>query len=304
MLEIIRDSKINFIAGRKIAITISIIAIVAGLAAVVVKGGLNFSIDFAGGTLVQLKFQNPVADDLPEIRNIVSSLGFGSPEVKRIGKIDQNEIQIMVRKQADGTKVAETVQKALQKELAQNTFEMRRVENVGPKIGSELRRNAIIASILSLIAILIYVGFRFNLPFGVAAIVPLFHDTLITIGIFTILGREISLTFLAALLTIIGYSLNDTIVIFDRIRENLKGGLRGRAIDGVINTSINQTLSRTIITSVTTLIVVTCLYILGSDAIKDFALALLIGIGIGTYSSVYIASPVLIWWQNRWSISK
>lgn len=304
MLEIVKDSKINFIGVRKIAVTISIIAIFAGIVSVALHRGLNFSIDFAGGTLVQLKFEKPVHSDLSKIRTIIASLGFGSPEVKRIGSDDQNEIQVMVRKQPDGTSVADAVKNVLTKEYSENSFEMRKVENVGPKIGSELRKNAIIASLLSLLAILIYVGFRFNIPFGVAAVIPLFHDTIITIGVFSILGREISLPFLAALLTIIGYSLNDTIVIFDRIRENIRGGLRGRAFDSVINESINQTLSRTIITSLTTLVVVFFLFVLGSEAIKDFALALLIGIGVGTYSSVYIASPVLISWQKRWPLVK
>lgn len=303
MLELIKESKINFIGVRHIAITCSIIAILAGIGSIAVRG-LNFSIDFAGGTLVQIKFEKPVHGDIAKIRAIVAGLGFGTPEVKTIGAIEKNELQVMVRQQVENNKVADDIKAALQKDLNSNPFEVRRVENVGPKIGSELRRNAIIASLLSLLSILIYVGFRFNLPFGVAAVIPLFHDTMITIGVFSLLGREISLTFLAALLTIIGYSLNDTIVIFDRIRENIKGGLRGKKFDETVNASINQTLSRTIITSATTLFVIISLFVLGSEAIKDFALALLVGIGIGTYSSVYVASPVLIWWQKRWTIIK
>ena len=303
MIELIKESKINFIGVRHIAVICSVVAILAGIVSIAVRG-LNFSIDFAGGTVVQIKFDNPVHGDIGRIRTIISGLGYGSPEVKTIGSIDKNELQIMVRKQAGNNNVADHIKSALQKDYNANPFEVRRVENVGPKIGSELRRNAIIASLLSLLAILIYVGFRFHLPFGVAAVVPLFHDTMITIGVFSLLGREISLTFLAALLTIIGYSLNDTIVIFDRIRENIKGGLRGKKLEDTINSSINQTLSRTIITSATTLFVVVALFILGSEAIKDFALALLIGIGVGTYSSVYVASPVLIWWHQRWPITK
>jgi preprotein translocase subunit SecF len=304
MIELIKDSNINFIGVRKIAVICSIIAIAAGIGSIAVRG-LNFSIDFAGGTLVQIKFEKPVHDDISTIRTIVAELGFGTPEVKTIGAVENNELMIMVRQQAENNKVADNVKAALHKHFSSNPFEVRRVENVGPKIGSELRRNTIIASLLSLLAILVYVGFRFNLPFGVAAVIPLFHDTMITIGIFSLLGREISLTFFAAMLTIIGYSLNDTIVIFDRIRENIRGGLRGgKKLDEVVNTSINQTLSRTIITSATTLFVITALFILGSEAIKDFALALLIGIGVGTYSSVYVASPVLIWWNSKWPITK
>ena len=303
MIELIKDSNINFVGARKIAIICSMIAIVAGIGSIAVRG-LNFSIDFAGGTVIQVKFEKPVHGDIGTIRSIIDKLGFGTPEVKTIGAIENNELQIMVRKQAENNKVAENIKTALQKSYTDNPFEVRRVENVGPKIGSELRQNAIIASLLSLLAILIYVGFRFNLPFGVAAVVPLFHDTMITLAVFSLLGREISLTFLAALLTIIGYSLNDTIVIFDRIRENIKSGLRGKKIEDSINASINQTLSRTIITSATTLFVVISLFVLGSEAIKDFALALLIGIAVGTYSSVYVASPVLIWWHGKWSVAK
>ena len=303
MIELIKDSKINFIGVRHIAIICSVVAILAGIVSIAVRG-LNFSIDFAGGTVVQIKFDNPVHNDIGTIRSIVTNLGYGTPEVKTIGAIEKNELQIMVRKQAENNNVADNIKTALQKGYGTNPFEVRRVENVGPKIGSELRRNSIIASLLALLAILIYVGFRFNLPFGVAAVIPLFHDTMITIGVFSLLGREISLTFLAALLTIIGYSLNDTIVIFDRIRENIKSGLRGKKLEDTINASINQTLSRTIITSATTLFVIVALFILGSEAIKDFALALLVGIGIGTYSSVYVASPVLIWWHKRWAIAK
>ncbi len=304
MIELIKNSNINFIGVRRIAITCSIVAILAGIVSVVFHGGLNFSIDFSGGTLMQIKFQNPVVGDIGKIRSVISGLGYGSPEVKTIGPISNNEIQIMVRKQPETVSVADGIREALLKNYGGNPFEIQKVENVGPKIGGELRRNAIIASILSLLAILIYIGVRFNLPFGVAAVIPLFHDSLITIGAFSILNREISLTFLAALLTIIGYSLNDTIVVFDRIRENMKTGIRSRKFDEIINGSINQTLSRTLLTSLTTLIVVISLFVLGSEAIKDFALALLIGIIVGTYSSIYIASPILIWWNKRWPIVK
>ncbi|MBN1308509.1 MAG: protein translocase subunit SecF [Chitinispirillaceae bacterium] len=304
MIEFVKNSRINFIGAWRIAVICSLLAILAGIGSVAVHRGFNFSIDFVGGTLTQLKFQKSIQGDIAEIRSIIAELGYGSPEVKTIGQAANNEIQVMVRKKAEGTLVVDGIKRALQEKYAGNPFEVRRVENVGPKIGGELRRNAIIASLLSLLAILIYVGFRFNLPFGVAAVIPLFHDTLITLSVFSLLNREISLTFLAALLTIIGYSLNDTIVIFDRIRENIRGGLRGRKFDEIINTSINQTFSRTVITTTTTLFVVIALFVLGSEAIKDFALALLVGMSVGTYSSIYIASPVLIWWQKRWPVVK
>lgn len=304
MMQIFKKTNINFIGFRRVAITCSLIFILVGVISVILHRGLNLSIDFAGGTLIQMKFEKPVRSDLAKIRQIITNLGHGSPEVKTIGQVDNNELQVTVRKQGEGTSVADEIKSVLGKEYADNKYEVLRVENVGPKIGGELKRNALIASLLSLLAILIYVGFRFHIPFGVAAVIPLFHDLLVTIAVFSLLNREVSLPFIAALLTIIGYSLNDTIVIFDRIRENLRGGLRGKSFIDMVNTSINQTLSRTIITSLTTLFVVAALFVLGSEAIKDFALALLIGVVTGTYSSIYIASAVLLWWHKRWPVAK
>jgi preprotein translocase subunit SecF len=304
MMQIFKNANYDFIRYKKIALIGSISFLVISLIFGIIHGGLNFSIDFAGGTLVQLKFDKPVKENLGLIRSAVNSLGFGSPEIKSIGAAEHNEIQITVTKQAEGSLVADQIRSVIAKDLPDNKAEMRRVEKVGPKIGSELKTNTIIAGILSLIAILIYVSFRFHLPFAVAATIPLFHDTLVTLGLFVILDKEISLTLIAALLTIIGYSLNDTIVIFDRIRENMHGGLRGRDFTALVNKSINQTLGRTIITSLTTIVVVLALYILGSEAIKDFALALFVGITVGTYSTIYIASPILLYWHSKKPIIK
>ena len=305
MFQLIKNTDINFIGVRRIAITISLIVIAIGIGSVVFHKGLNLSIDFVGGTLIQIKFEKPIENNVGTIRSVIGGLNYGTPEVKRIGPVENNELQVTVRSEGEGTSVADAMRAVLKKELPDNPFEIRKVEKVGPKIGGELRRNTIIASLLSLLAILIYIGFRFHLPFGVAAVIPLFHDVLVTITVFSVLNREVSLPFIAALLTIIGYSLNDTIVIFDRIRENMRAGnIRGDKFNSLVNSSINQTLSRTIITSLTTLIVVTALFILGIESIKDFALALLIGIIVGTYSTIYIASPVLLWWHKRWPLAK
>ncbi len=303
-MQFFKNTKYNILGFRKIAIGMSLVFILATVVSIIVHRGLNLSIDFAGGTTVQMKFDKPVRDELSKIRTSIGGLGYGSPEIKTIGPVDNHEIQITVRNQAEGKEVVEEMRSVLSKDMGDNSFQVLRVENVGPKVGGELKRDAIIATILSLIAILVYVGFRFHLPFGVAAVIPLFHDVLITLGIFSFLDLEISLPFLAAIMTIVGYSLNDTIVIFDRIRENLKGGLRGRSFADLVNASINQTLSRTIITSLTTLFVVAALYILGSDAIKDFALALLVGVVAGTYSTIYIASSILLWWHKKWAVVK
>ncbi len=304
MLQAFKNTKIDFIRYQKFAYSVSILVILIGVVSVVMHRGFKLSVDFIGGTTMQMKFQKPFHDDLGKIRSIISELGFGAPEVKTIGQIANNELQVTVGKQGEGDEVSKAIKNALTQKYPENSFEVRRVETVGPKIGGELKRDAIVATLLSLIAILVYVGFRFNLPFGVASVIPLFHDVLVTLTVFSLLNLELSLTFIAALLTIVGYSLNDTIVIFDRIRENLRGGLRGRNFKDILNSSINQTLSRTFFTSLTTLFVSFSLYLLGSDAIKDFALALTVGVVVGTYSTIFIATSVLVAWHNKKPIAK
>ena len=305
MMQFFTITNINFIKYRMIAIGFSLAIILLSLAFLIAHKGPNMAIDFSGGTLVQIKFEKPVHPDLGKVRQIISGLDFGSPEVKTIGAIANNEIQITVKKKSEGTYVSDEIRRALETKYKENPFELRRQEQVGPKVGGELRMNSIIAVILSLVALLIYIGVRFNLPFGVAAIVPLFHDVTIALSAFFFLNMEISLSTLAALLTIAGYSLNDTIVIFDRIRENMRSGaMRNKSFEDLVNTSINQTLSRTIITFVAMLFVVVPLYALGGESIKDFSLAMLVGTVAGVYSTVYIASPILIWWNKRWAITK
>jgi preprotein translocase subunit SecF len=303
MMQFFKNTHIDFLRFGKAAVIFSSVFLLAGVISLAFRG-LNLSIDFVGGTLVQLKFEKPVQQDIGKIRSMIDGLGYGSCEVKTSGAESNNELQITVRKKSEGTAVSDIVEKTLTQKYPENKFDIRRVETVGPKIGGELARNAVVALVLGLIGILIYVGFRFNLPFGVASIVPLFHDALFTISAFSMLGYECSLTFVAAVLTILGFSINDTIVIFDRIRENIKGGLRGRKFYDVVNESINQTLSRTIITTLTVQITVLCLYIFTSEVLKDFTLALLIGFTIGVYSTIYIAGQILVWWHNRWPIVK
>ena len=307
MLRIFHDTKINFVGFQKWAIGFSIVLTVLtfvsiGYHAVVDKSMFNYSIEFVGGTLVQLKFEKPVTNDMEKVRSIVDKLGFSGSEIKPIGLAQNNELLITVRKQAEASALGVQIRDALSKEMPQNKFEVRRVEAIGPKIGGEMRNDAIIAVLLSLVGILIYVWLRFQASFGVAAVIPLFHDVIITCGVFSVLNREFSLSFIAALLTIMGYSLNDNVVIFDRIRENLRIGLRGKSFTDLVNHSINQTLSRTIITSGITFVVVTILYLLGSETIKDFALAMIVGVAFGTYSTIYIATPILLWWHKRWPI--
>lgn len=304
-MQLFKSTNINFIGNRNKAFIFSGALFVITIASLIVHKGPNLSIDFIGGTVVQLKFEKPIHEDLGTIRSIIEGLNFGVPEVKTIGNRADNEIQVIVEKKEAGTRVGDAIKKALQEKYSGNPFVLRREEKVGPKIGKELQRNGSIAIFLSLLVIVIYIGIRFHLPFGIAAIVALFHDVVVTIGVFSVVDAEFSLPIIAALLTIVGYSLNDTIVVFDRIRENFGGLSAKRSFEEKINNSINQCLSRTIITSLTTLIVVVTLFVFffnSGDVLKYFSGALITGILVGTYSSIYIASPVLILWNQKWPI--
>jgi preprotein translocase subunit SecF len=306
MIQFMKDTRYDFLRYSKIAISISIAIMVSAILVMfVVHGGPNFSVDFVGGTVVQLKFEKAVRNDIGKIRALVADMNVGNPEIKTVGPVTHNELQITVKKKAAGSLVADELRAAIEKGYPGNKFELRRQEQVGPKIGSELRSDAIVMIILSLLALLVYVGFRFSLPFGVAAIIPLFHDSCIAISPFLFFNYEMSLSTLAALLTIVGFSINDTIVIFDRVRENLRGGaLRQKNLTDLLNWSINQTLSRTIITSLTVFSVVTFLFILGGSSIRDFSLTMFVGTIAGVYSTIYIASPILVWWNKRWPITR
>jgi preprotein translocase subunit SecF len=302
-MQIFKSTNFNFVGNRKNALIFSSILLLGTVVSLIIRGGPNWSIDFVGGTLVQLKFEKPVINDLGTIRDIIATLELGTPEVKTIGRAEDNEVQIIVKKQE--ASVGEKITDALKASYPENPFDLRRAENVGAKIGGELQQKALLAGLLSLLALIIYIGFRFHFPFGVAAIIALFHDVLVTIGVFSVVNAEFSLPIVAALLTIIGYSLNDTIVAFDRIRENLGGTIARKSFNEKVNLSLNQTLSRTVITSFTTFMVVISIFsifITSGDVIKDFALALLVGIIVGTYSSMFIASPVLVYWNQKWPI--
>jgi preprotein translocase subunit SecF len=296
-MQMFTDLKIDFVGKRNIAILCSILCILMGLVSVFMHGGLNYGIDFAGGSFVQVKFNQTITAD--EVREALDDLGLNTITIQRIGSQEDNEVLIrlseMVEKEVDKTPSVIVIKK-LREVFGVGNFEIRRTESVGPTIGEELKRSAMGAITGAIIMILLYITFRFEFKFAVGAIAALIHDVLFTVGIFSITDREFSLPVIAALLTIVGYSLNDTIVVYDRIRENLRLMHREKFVD-IINASINQTLSRTLLTSVTTLVVVLCLYYLGGEVINDFAFALLIGIVVGTYSSIFVASPVLIWWR-------
>lgn len=293
-MRIIKETKINFIGKRKIAITISAILIIVGIVSLIIHGGPNYGIDFTGGTSLHLRFEKPFS--IGEIRTILSGIGLGNSEIK--GFATGNELLIRLQQQDNMEEVADQVINELTNKLPNNKLELRSKETVGPRIGSELRRDAIKAILISLALILIYISWRFEFKFAVGAVVALFHDVLITLGFFSLLNLEISLAIVAAFLTIIGYSLNDTIVVFDRIRENLKV-LRREEYPKIFNISINQTLSRTFLTSLTTFVVVLILFFFGGEVIHNFSFALVVGIIVGTYSSIFIASPVVVEWYLK-----
>ncbi len=300
MIQIFKQvPNINFIGVWRIAFSISGALLLITVGSIVYHKGFNTSIEFTGGTEIQLKFEKPLEGDMGKIRTIVTGLSFGQPEIKTIGAAKNNEIQITVKKQEEGTAVGDAVKNALAKGYGQNKFEVRREEKVGSKIGSEFASKAFWAVLLSLIGIVIYMGIRFNIPYGLGGLLSLFHDVFITLGFFSLTNREISLGIIAALLTIVGYSLNDTIVVFDRVRENMGGKLLGPNVEVMINKSINQTLSRTIITTGTVLFVLIAFSFFGGQVIQDFSLAMLVGCSSGVYSTVYIASPIVLWWNKK-----
>ena len=252
--------------------------------------GLNFGVDFKGGTLIELRVKDKTVT-ITNIRDSLNQINLGDVSVKKFGKEDDYLIKFE-KKDFNNPNFISEIKSKLTSSLG-NTFEFRRVENVGPKVSSELLRSGIIAICLSLAAMLIYIWIRFEWQFSLGAIVALFHDVIITLGIFSLFGLEINLSIVAAVLTIVGYSMNDTVVIFDRVRENLRK-YSDIKIYELTNISINETLSRTIITSVTTLLALLSIYLFGGEILKGFSLAMILGVIFGTYSSIYIANPILV----------
>ncbi len=299
MIEILKNTNFNFLRMRKIASYISGFVILIGLISLIINKGPNFGIDFVGGTIIQLQFQKDI--DVGTIRNSLSSVNLGNSEIKMFG--NTREILIKAEIQRGGENTAVLIQDVLSRDFLDNPYEIRRVEEVGPKIGRELVKGAILSVIFAFLLMGIYISWRFELKFAIGAVAALIHDVFVTVGIFSLLNVEFSLPVVAAILTLVGYSLNDTIVVFDRIRENLKL-LRREKNEVIINKSINEVLSRTIITSLTTLFVIVIIFIFGGEVIHNFAFALLIGIITGTYSSIYVASPIVAAWKEKAELMK
>jgi len=294
MLQIFTHANYDFVGKRRIAYAISIGFTLLGLAHIAYKGGLAAGIDFSGGTLIQVRFAQPVKVD--QIRAALDGIKLGSAIIQRFG--DPKEY--LIRTQLTGEPLEQLTRRTEEAlTTAIGKLEVRRVESVGPQVGRDLQIQALYAVLAGMAGILIYVAFRFDFKGGVAAVIALIHDVIVTLGAISLTNREMSLPVLAALLTIVGYSINDTIVVFDRIRENRGRVLKkGQTIAEVFNTAMNQTLSRTMLTSLTVFLTVLVLYMFGGEVLRDFAFALLVGVITGTYSSVFVAVPIVVDWEN------
>lgn len=284
-----KPTNIDFMGRRRLTMLLSGVLILLSLGSLVVKG-LSFGIDFTGGTLLELGY--PDTADLATVRTSLANDGFGDAVVQHFGTTRDVLVRIAPREGLSKAELSTRLVRTL-REASGLELDLRRVEFVGPQVGEELTEQGGLAMLIALGAILLYVGFRFEYRFAVGSVAALVHDVILTLGFFSLLGLEFDLTVLAAVLAVIGYSLNDTIVVFDRVRENFRKIRKGTP-ESIINTSLNQTLSRTLMTSLTTLLVLVTLFFLGGELIHGFATALIFGVVIGTYSSIYIASTTVL----------
>lgn len=294
-MDLFVNADYDFLKVRRSAYIVSVALILVGIISLIMHGGPNYSIDFEGGLMMRISFEEPV--DIGELRQVIAEATQRIPEVTRdIDEVGNYIIRIEELEAEVGLESAGQIQTLLEQAFQNNLLTIRSVDEVGPKVGAELRTKAIWAVLWALLGILIYISWRFELRFAVVSVMTLFHDVLLVLGLFSIMNIEISLVIVGALMTIVGYSLNDTIVVLDRIREDLKR-YRQEKYDWILNKAINETLSRTVVTSVTTFMVVFILWIAGGSVIHDFAFALMAGVIIGTYSSIFVAAPLLAEWQ-------
>jgi preprotein translocase subunit SecF len=295
-MEIVKpDVNIPFVKMMRYAAAVSAALIVLALAALAVRGGLIYGIDFAGGTVVEVKFSDAV--EIGAVRDALAQSDLGGSEIKHFGGNDTVLISTELST-GDLKGIESRVREALDPAFSESGYSLQRLEMVGPKVGSDLRKKGMQAILGSCILILVYVTWRFEFKFALGGLLALVHDIVVSLGLFTLMGRTFTLPVLAAVLTIAGYSINDSIVVFDRIRENIRRGTK-KSLPDIINFSINQTLSRTILTSLTVIVVIVALILYGGEIIKDFSLILLIGVLVGTYSSIFIASPTVLLWQGK-----
>ena len=290
MLHLISSKNINFLGKGLLACMCSLALILAGAGAFYVRGEKNFGVDFRGGDLITMSAPRKI--DIGQVRDALKPIGFADASIQESAQGGKSYITVRTP-----LNTSDKVEKQIIQAMPNAAFKVEGSERVGALVGGELARNSLVALGLGILGILIFVTFRFELSFAVGAIVALLHDVIITVGVFALMGRELTLTMVGAVLTIAGYSINDTIVVYDRIREGLASGRRG-TIEQIMNESINQTLSRTILTSTVTLIPILCLFLFGGAVLRDFSLAIIIGVAVGTYSSIFIASPIVLWWTR------
>ncbi|BDV44126.1 protein-export membrane protein SecF [Geotalea uraniireducens] len=302
-MEFIGKTTIDFIGKKNISFVISSIIAILGIIGIIqiARGAANMGIDFSGGTAVQLKFAQPVP--IQEARAALAKHNLKEANLQEIK--EGNKLLIKVGKTAAGQqgKAADAIENAFRQELPGNQFVVESSSEIGPAIGDKLRQDTLVAVMISMVGIVIYIAWRFDFQFGIGALVATMHDVLAMFAVFFVLNKEVNLLFITAVLTIAGYSLTDTVVVFDRIRENLHKNTKD-SLTSIFNVSINEVLSRTIITSLTTFLAAGSLFFFGGEVIHDFALALLIGIAVGTYSSVFVASPIVAVWEGRTKASK
>ncbi|PIP12277.1 MAG: protein translocase subunit SecF [bacterium (Candidatus Stahlbacteria) CG08_land_8_20_14_0_20_40_26] len=297
MVSLFGKTNINFIDFRRKGFIISLALLVVGIISVATQSGLNYGLDFTGGSFVEVHFNEDV--DIGSIRSVISDVGLGDAVIQRVKEADYNYMIRTRLTEYEGKSMGTVLNKVLNEKFSDNGVRIEREEMVGPVISRALQAKAIWVVLLGMVIILIYVSVRFTYRFGIASVIALFHDVLITIGILSLARAEFSSATIAALLTIIGYSINDSIVLSDRVKDNLKKERGKRSFSEIINASVNQNLARTVNTSLTTLFVLLALYLLGGRMIRDFALALLIGVIIGTYSSIVIVAGLVVEWERR-----
>ena len=299
-MEFFLQTNYDFIGIRKYIYIFSAVVTVISLILILFVG-FHYGIDFTGGTSMELKFANRIS--IGDIRGAVGNAGFSDTEIKQIGPKERNAYLIRVGMMQEGIPVADAIQSHFSQVFPDNPYEVLSVTQIGPKIGGELRRAGLMSILVALVGMLIYIGWRFDSKFAVGAVIATFHDVIFVMGLFVVLGLEMTLTVLAAILTIVGYSINDTIVVYDRIRENLKIHRRDN-LATIMNLSMNQTLSRTLLTGVSTLVVLIILFFMGGEVIHDFSLVLFMGTVIGTYSSIWVASALVLDWNTRLEAKK
>ncbi len=302
MLEIIKNTKIDFLGKRKFAFIFSGILAIIGIFTIVqiANGRANLGIDFAGGTAIQLKFEKPVS--IHEVRKALEESGVKDFDLQELPAVQKMLIRVKKSEQQLG-KASDVITGIISQKFPDNRYVVDSTTEIGPKVGGRLRQNAAQAIAMATLGILIYIAFRFKFDFAVGATVATFHDVLAVLAAFFLLGKEINLILVTAVLTIAGYSLTDTVVVFDRIRENLRSRLK-EPVESVINLSINEVLSRTIVTSFTVLITSLALFFFGGEVIHDFSLAMIFGVIIGTYSSIFVASPIVLLWRQKKPFAK